>query len=168
MEKLPEDRWEIKEGTSDQDKRRGNYYDPAGDYILIRGEEHLAIERKTMVDLYNSILDGRVYGQLAELCALHPGRAVLLLEHGYIPKKLNYKRGQIEKAVFTFFNERSLLMPCMYSPTPKYSYHLLRKLGQNLGDMGIHGRGVKVEIEEGYEDRYPLQDHKQSILLDVD
>lgn len=139
------------------------------DYIIIDAVgNQWGIERKSFLDCFGSIIeeekDGghRIYGQLTELIRDYGSRAIFLLEYPtYFPvrfdprsnkfdKKVHITPETIKQAVFTFFSERSLVMPCMMTKDKKHTAFLLIKLAKKIHTMEFRGRGYKV-VREGSE-----------------
>ena len=149
---------ELKERLKDEEigikgkkeKEGDSSYTPCADYIIqdINGVVW-GIERKSFLDCYQSILSGRIYGQLAELHGKYPGHAILLVEQPtYFPIKLRAKRFQIIKAVLTFFNERSMAMPCWLVANPEHGADLIIKLAKGNLKKDFEGRKCKVIIDD--------------------
>lgn len=124
-------------------------YDPTGDYIIVDKEGNTwGIERKSFLDCYQSIIDGRIYGQLSQLISAYPNRAIFLLESpNYFPPSLKVKRHQIMQMVLTFFSERSMLLPCWYVLDAKHGAHLIKKFANEAHDIKIHGRNIIISVE---------------------
>jgi len=124
-------------------------YDPCADYVVIDVNGDIwGIERKSFLDCYESIISHRIYGQLSELHGKYPNRAIFLLESpSYFPVKLRNKRYQITKAVYTFFNERSMSMPCWIVSNPKHGADLIIRLAKGKLNFDLEGRGVRVIVE---------------------
>lgn len=142
---LHEDEWTVKGGKKCEGDSN---YDPCADYIVedVHGISW-GIERKSFLDCYNSVVSKRVYGQLAELHGKYPNRAIFLLESpSYFPSSLRNRRHQIIKAVYTFFNERSMSMPCWIVSNPKHGAELIIKLAKGKLKFDLNGRGFTIKV----------------------
>ena len=125
----------------------------SADYVIIDIEGNMwGIERKAFLDCFSSIIkkeadgDHRIYGQLTQLIKDYGERAIFLLESPtYFP--VQFKKippHQIKQTVYTFFSERSLIMPCMMTADKAHTAYLLLKLAKNIHKTEFHGRGIKV------------------------
>lgn len=121
-------------------------YDPTGDYIIVgRDGNEWGIERKSFLDAWQSICDHRIDGQLAQLEVKYPNRSIFMLEApAYFPKNLQRKAYIVKKTVMTFFNDRSLIMPCWYVLDADYAATLMLKFAKSAHDIKISGRGIVV------------------------
>lgn len=123
-----------------------------GDYIIVdRLGRQWGIERKELIECWGAITEkdssgtGRIYGQLAELIEKYDGRAVfLLMKPTYFPPRLQSKAWLILQAVYTFFSERSLVMPTWIVRDDAHCAFLLKKMAKNLHKMEFVGRGYKI------------------------
>jgi ERCC4-type nuclease len=127
----------------------------SADYVIIDlNDVQWGVERKSFLDCYSSIITKdvgskahRIYGQLAQLLNDYNGRAIFLLETPkYFPKKVGNPY-IIMQSVYTFFSERSLIMPCMITQDENHTAYLLLKLAQNIHEMEFRGRGFKVMLD---------------------
>lgn len=125
-----------------------------GDYII---EDKLGrqwgVERKELIECYQAIITkdssgtGRIYGQLAELIAKYDGRAIFLLGRPtYFPARLKAQSWIIIGAVYTFFSERSLVMPTWLVRDDAHCAYLLKKMAKNLHKTEFVGRGYKITL----------------------
>lgn len=133
--------WGVKEGAG---------YDPTADYIIIdRAGREWGIERKSFLDCWQSICSKRVDGQLSQLCKKYPNRAILMLEAPppRMPRNLMHKTYAVHRTVFTFFSDRSLLMPCWYIMDSNAGANILIKFARRAHMVEIHGRGLQVVME---------------------
>jgi len=122
-------------------KPSGVGYDATADIIIeLPDGTRWGIERKSKMDLYNSILSKRVYKQLDKLREKYPGRSILLVESSYIPKKFWYKRSQIEQSVLTFLSEQSFYGPVLLTTGVKHTAHFIIKFARDL----LKGKYKKV------------------------
>jgi ERCC4-type nuclease len=130
--------------------KRETPYDPTGDYIVIdRDGTQWGFERKSFLDCWQSICSGRIDGQLAQLEAKYPDHAILMLEAPtYFPKNLQPKTYIIKKTVMTFFNDRSLIMPCWYVLDSDHASNILIKFAKIAHRVEISGRGLIVVRED--------------------
>jgi len=128
----------------------------SGDYILIdENNNRWGVERKAFFDCYGSIITkdadgktGRIYGQLAQLLNEYGKRSILLVElPPYIPVRFRKKIFRIRATVFTFFSERSLIMPTMVTRDPAHTAYLLKRLVKTLHKLEFTGRGFKVSLD---------------------
>lgn len=124
------------------------------DYVIVdRAGNEWGIERKSFLDAYSSIIGKeasgghRIYGQLAEMIERYDGRAIFLLE---APKYFRKELGNpyiIIQSVYTFFSERSLVMPCMITRDERHTAYLLLKLAKSIHVMEFRGRGYRISVD---------------------
>lgn len=131
-------------------KAGGQGYDPTADFIIVdRAGNEWGIERKSFLDCWSSICSHRVDGQLAQLIAKYPNRAILMLEApGYFPRNLRNKEYIVKKTVYTYFNDRSLLVPCWMVVSTDHAVSLLLKFAKKAHEVKVEGRGITVIIDE--------------------
>lgn len=131
----------------------------AGDYIIIdKLGRQWGVERKELLECYQAIITkdtsgtGRIYGQLAELIAKYDGRAIFMLtKPTYFPAKLKSQSWRIIGAVYTFFSERSLVMPTWLVRDDAHCAYLLKKMAKNLHETEFVGRGYKITLTDPEE-----------------
>lgn len=153
----------------DEDVEIGVKSGGSADYVIVDADgKQWGIERKSFLDCYSSIITkeangaGRIYGQLTQLIKDYDGRAIFLIEYPtYFPVKFQPKsKGYDEKkhitpelikqSVFTFFSERSLVMPCMITKDKKHTAYLLIKLAKNIHNLEFKGRGYKITVDDRF------------------
>ena len=129
----------------------GNY-SPTADFVITdKSGAQWGIERKSFSDCINSIRDGRVYGQLAQLMVAYPGRAILLIEDAdYIPKALArnpQEKNRLRESVHTFANEQSMLLPVWRSNSAHHAARMVAKWAKTAHERETRGRGIRVILD---------------------
>jgi len=123
-----------------------------GDYLI---NNSVCIERKTISDLATSIVDGRLFAQLAQLKA-HSPHPILLIEGGTNQLiKLRMSRESIQGAIITV--ELIYGIPILRSFDQKESAKLIQYTAQQM--LRTHDA---IPTRHGY---HPKKIHKQQLYI---
>lgn len=128
---------------------------PVGDYQV---EELLLIERKTIPDLFFSIIDGRLFRQALKLSKL-PMQSMVILEGTSVDyQSLGMKREAVQGALITL----SLLfkIPLIRSRTPEETAKLILYAARQIQSFGCHSGIVRHHpFSRRMKDKHKSQMH---------
>jgi len=111
---------------------------PIGDYYLHAGgkDESVVIERKTIVDLANSIKDGRLWNQITALSDVkrEEGINVILLVEGWLKLLEKFTRWK-PQAILRLIEviQTKYGIPIVYSPSWEWSALYIKTKAESLG-----------------------------------